>query len=377
MKVLIVGGGMAGLALGAFLEKEGIDYEIVEKQLNYSHHGYLISIWMNGRNVLYKLGLGQQFDEVATPVHTYSVRTARGDIVKEYNLRRFFPVGAVVFSIERATIHNWLRACVPNNKIFFGKTVLKLTEDQNGVTVEFSSGEKGQFDVVVGADGMNSAIRDLVFGKDLKSYQDWRIWYTWVDAKFDTPATITEYIDEESLISIFGTRDKTTAWFFSPTAHGEFDSPEGRKKRLTQLFEKKAPFVKEALQHLHDADFIPSDLIEIKLDTPARGRCVLIGDAAHGFGPYTGLGCSLAMEDAYVLAAELKSSVHTSIAESLSAYCQRRAPRIKAARQENVVLKMGAAIKNKIIRRGAIFVSKFVPQYIITARYRTFLKSEI
>ena len=75
MKVLIVGGGIAGLTLAAFLKDTEVSCTIIEKAPDWSHAGFLVSLWDSARDILKKIGLSDQFDAAGSPAHMYSVRT--------------------------------------------------------------------------------------------------------------------------------------------------------------------------------------------------------------------------------------------------------------------------------------------------------------
>jgi len=77
MKILIVGGGIAGLTLASFLRDTEIEYDIVERMPDWSKHGYIIGVWDSGRDILRKLGLAEAFDKAGAKADHVSIRNGR------------------------------------------------------------------------------------------------------------------------------------------------------------------------------------------------------------------------------------------------------------------------------------------------------------
>ena len=87
MKVLVVGGGIAGLTLGAFLEEAGVAYTIIEKRPTLESMSFVFVLWDNGRDILQKLKLAERMDRLGSPVQNYCVRDGKGMVMREYAMR--------------------------------------------------------------------------------------------------------------------------------------------------------------------------------------------------------------------------------------------------------------------------------------------------
>src|SRR5215467_208705 len=194
LKILIVGGGLGGLALAGFLDKCDIDYSIIEKRSEWCHEGYALGLWNNGRNILRKLGLADRFDQNEIAFQSILICDGRGNRLRSYDLSRFYTEFGMAYShIRRADLHQWLLDRVAR-PVRMGMAVTSLHETENDVSVTLSDGSVEHFDLVVGADGVHSAVRNCCFQEHVESYIDWRAWYVWVDRSYARPRVVSQYV---------------------------------------------------------------------------------------------------------------------------------------------------------------------------------------
>ena len=379
MKILIVGGGISGLALAAFLKDSTVEYDIVERCPDWSHQGYLIALWDNGRDILNKLRLAEKLDAAGTRVRSNSLRDGSGREIRTVGLSSFYSeFGGAVTIIGRKDVHSWVLEKVDPSKIAMKRTVTRIDKDGPRSSVLFDDGSTVTYDVVVGADGVHSKVRSLVFGNDIESFTNWRAWYIWIDNAFDVPASIVEYVEPGENITVFAAEGKTLATMFAPADHHAWDTQEGRIDRLKVLFKDETHIVPAALEKLKDDDAMPTDLADVQLGHTVKGNVALVGDAAHCFGPMAGLGTSMALEDSYTLAAELlKVSGPFTLEDALSAYEIRRKKRRNIARRLNHRIRSGALIKSRLWTRMIMKIAALIPDSIFTSDYRKLLREEI
>ncbi len=380
MKVLIVGGGIAGVTLAAFLEECGIEYDIVEKAPDFKHQGFLIILWDNGRDILRKLRLDEKFDALGSRVQKYSIRDGAGKVLRNYSLESLISeFGGAITIIGRSELHELLLSRVGRSQIAMNSTVVSLKEDAEKVVATFSDGTTKEYDVVAGADGVHSSVRKQFFPNDVESYANWRAWYIWINNKFSVPATAVEYLEANEFIVTFSTGDKTLATMIAPAAHTEWDTETGRIERLKRSFKDESHLVPEVLDAVKDSEALPTDIANIEMRRFVTNRVALIGDAAHSFGPMAGLGTSMALEDAYVLAGELEKSHQglQNMAEALSAYQERRKPRVKIARDASYKLWNLELTKSRLFMRLVKFFAPLTPDSLLSHDFRKLLKDEI
>ena len=173
MKILIVGAGVAGLSFAGFCEKLGIEYKLIEKQIDQSHHGYSLGLWSNARKILEKLDLSDNFDEEGTIIRFLNIKNGAGKLLRHFNLSYFSLNYGGYLMIKRSRLIDWLTSKVNSQKIFFGLSVEDIEQKTKSVVVTFSNGSVEEFDLLVGADGISSQIRCLVFSE--KEYRKFKI----------------------------------------------------------------------------------------------------------------------------------------------------------------------------------------------------------
>lgn len=379
MKILISGAGIGGLALAGFLRESGIEYDIVEKCKDWEHQGYLIGMWNNGRRMLGKLGLADKLDEAGERIRLYSVRDGSGRVLRDYNLHRFYGnFGIALTLIERKSLHEWLLSTVDQSKIRMGISVERIEEKKDSVVVTFSDGSTGEYDCLIGADGIHSQVRELVFGEHMESYMGWRAWYAWIDKKYSTPATVVEYIEPKEFVIIMECKGKTLAMFIAPADHQLWDKTEGRMEMLKCTFKDECLLVPEVLQHIRKGEIVPTDLADISMKKWVSGRVALLGDAAHSFGAMAGFGASMAMEDAYVFAGELmKVSGVENVPAALLEYQLKRKTRVGTAQHLGDRMRHWALVESPQRRALINLLMPFVPERYFTRDYFALLREEI
>src|SRR6185437_16651271 len=159
LRILIVGGGIAGLTLAALLEQRGFVPVVVEKAPQSPDRCYTIGLWPAGSRILKGLRLFSRFSDVGVECSRYIVFNEHGDTLRSFSFeplrRRFGPL----IELGSLELLDLLRSAVQERHIRFGTTVRELTETPEGVVAVFENDTAELFDVVVGCDGVHSAVR--------------------------------------------------------------------------------------------------------------------------------------------------------------------------------------------------------------------------
>ena len=342
MKVLIIGGGMGGLTLAHFFEAaEQIDYTLVERTAdgNPLRQGLIVGIWNAGRDVLKKIGLSDAYDAKASPAHYARFVTGKGALIKTLPFRSLEEgAGAGLAAIKRSELRDILLTRLDRSKIRFNTEVKAITQKGDVVTVTFHDNSTDTYDLVVGADGVNSFTRKTCFPDAQVTYANWRVWCSWIPMRFGSGNLMAAYLEPNELAVTVHTHDAAMVWLVTPTEHTLWDTEEGRVGRLKTYFKDISSLMPDALNEAKDNAIPVSDMLEVHCKSFVSGRVALIGDAAHCLGPYTGFSGSMAMEDAEVLAEELIRALGSSQRDVLGAlkrYDERRKPRVETLRAVN------------------------------------------
>ena len=379
-KVLIVGAGLGGLTLAGFLDACEVEYSIIDKSSKWANEGYCLGFWNNGRHMLRKLGLADRLDLTEVPFQSLQICDGKGNKLRSYDLMHFYSEFGMGYShIRRAELHRWLlaRTCRP---VRMDTYVKSIHEEEEGVSVCFSDGTEERFDLIVGADGVHSFVREHCFREQVECYINWRAFYLWVDRSCARSRVVSQYVAPHEFISIFDEGDKALVVLVAKVNHSMWDDPHQRMARLKLLFRDEPAMIPQVLDKALSEEVFPTDLVEISLKRWHTGRVVLIGDAAHGFEPFAGLGGSMALEDAYVLAAQLgkmSNSSREELSAALDRYETLRKKRVRQARKITHRMQCWAAIESPLWRNIVNRLMPMVPESWITRGYFAFMRHEI
>ncbi|KAF9191658.1 hypothetical protein BGZ51_006877 [Haplosporangium sp. Z 767] len=168
VRVIIVGGGIGGLSLANMFEKAGISYIILEKATRIRALGSSLGLDASSLPVIEQLGLLPDFYNASSPVRHFNFYN---DNVKPIGMIDFSDLeeigGYPAIILDRPAFYNILLKNIPRNRILYGKRVLSITQDEDGATARCADGSAYLGDVIVGADGAYSAVRQNIY-KSLK-----------------------------------------------------------------------------------------------------------------------------------------------------------------------------------------------------------------
>lgn len=337
MRILIAGAGIAGLTLAALLKQRGMRCTVVERSRDFHHLGYMLSLYPLGNRVLHGLGLHDGLLAAGEPANHYRMCNGHGELVQEFDFeeiaRRFGPI----VSIGRPELIDLLLTRFDRASLRFGTTITRIDERGPEVEVVFSDGGTETFDLVIGADGLHSAVRRHLLGDTPLKRTGWGGWVWWTD-EADTPNdTITEFWGMGRFLGIYPVKGRYGVFAGGPVETLHPDQAEGRTARLKALlapFQGKARAVLDSLPDDH-SDVFFWDLADSESVEWARGRVALCGDAAAGFLPTAGIGASMAMESAAALADELSRADAGHVENALHLYVTRRRKRVEGMQADS------------------------------------------
>jgi 2-polyprenyl-6-methoxyphenol hydroxylase-like FAD-dependent oxidoreductase len=342
VKVLISGGGIAGPTLAYWLQKSGHEVLLVEQSPRLRSGGYVIDFWGIGYDIAEKMGLIPRIRELGYQMREVRFVDRHGrkrggfevDVFSRMTNGRFTSVQR---SELAATIY---RAIEDKVETVFGDSVARIEDENNRVRVDFDHTASREVDLVIGADGLHSRIRELAFGPE---------------ASFEVPLgyhvaafEVDGYRLRDELvyvshgvpgrqISRFSLRnDKTLFLFIFRDEYMSTENPSSEQERKSVLADVFADVGWEGpriLAAMEGVDNIYFDRVsQIRMDRWTKGRTALIGDAAACVSLLAGEGTGLAMAEAYVLAGELSNCGGDPIA-AFARYQARMMPFLKRKQQ--------------------------------------------
>lgn len=362
-RILIVGGGIAGLTLAAALQQRGFEAELIERNTNWGTVGAGIAVQPNGMRVLHKLGIGPAVEHAGTIVRRWLFRDHQGQVLCDNDLEALWREVGPFIGIERAKLQDALLSGAAGVSCRLGTCVTSLSQDDHRVFVEFSDGTAGEYDLVVGADGISSSVRQLTLDPAPLVYSGRMAWRSLAPIRLQE---LQFWLGDGCFFGLCPVGDGRTYGFGSVTEQRFHDEAQGRLQRLRDRFAGFGGLVRDYLACLEGDEQIHCGPVEwLELNRWHAGRIVLVGDAAHASSPMMGQGGCMAMEDALVLADILNSTPH--VESALDMYVSRRKSRVSWVQQESraveEMLRKPSAVRNAVLReRGTkLFHDRFRP----------------
>ncbi|MEM1279795.1 MAG: FAD-dependent urate hydroxylase HpxO [Cyanobacteria bacterium P01_D01_bin.6] len=307
LKAIIVGAGIGGLTTAIAMQQAGYDVEIYDKTRALRPAGAGISLWSNGVKVLNRLGLGAQLATIGGTMNRMEYRSHQDEPLSHIDLMPLiYQVGQRPYPVSRTELQELLRETAGRDQVQLNMRCVAVEETQEQITAIFENGHRATGDILVGADGIHSQVREYVLGAPMTPrYADYVNWNGIVEAQpgLCEPDNWVIYVGQgkrASMMPIGG--DRFYYFFGAPMSKGTSVAPQDRRDELAKLFADWPAPVQNLIKTL---DPLETNRLEIHdIDPPAqlaRGRAVLIGDAAHATTPTLGQGGCQAVEDADVL----------------------------------------------------------------------------
>lgn len=363
---LVVGAGIGGLTAAAALRRAGIDVVLCERGPELRAAGFGLSVQSNAMNALRTLDLGidEELLRVGGQARSFTFRRPDGSDLRRVDVAAIdAELGAPAVAVSRKSLHDvLLAACGEDLRVELGADAVGFTETADAVQVEFADGRSLSADVLVGADGINSAIRAQLHGSQPPRPGKFVCWLALVPFAHPAiePGASIHYWGRGMRFGIHDIGHGNVYWWatMTTTAEQAADWRHG-KDDLLRRFASWAPEITDIITATPESDILALPAQDRPpLTAWGRGRVTLLGDAAHPMLPSLGQGANSAIEDAVVLAHAL--ATHDAAETALRVYEQRRIPRTtmlvdgsrKLGRLEQTRNRAVIAIRDSFIAKG-------------------------
>jgi 2-polyprenyl-6-methoxyphenol hydroxylase-like FAD-dependent oxidoreductase len=333
-RVLIAGGGIGGIATALALQQQGIDSVVFERAPQLRDGGAGLHIWTNGMLALAALGVADQVAEIAPAQSVCYFATSTGRVIGEYPVGQFVErYGQPTVAIGRSDLHAILRASV-TAPIVTGAEVTGYTECADGVSLHFADGTSEEGDLLVGADGVHSAVRAQLLGPqppDYTGYVAWRGHATMTHDEFP-PGSFRALFGPGTRFTYYDIAPGVVHWMSvanGPAGGRDEGTPEQTLGMLRARHAGWTAPVRQILDATSPESVLRGDVVDRKPDSVwGQGRVTLLGDSAHAVSFNIGQGACLAIEDALVLAGHL-AAPGAAVTQALRAYEAERQERTR------------------------------------------------
>lgn len=353
MRILIVGAGIGGLTLAALLNQRGMKPDVIEKREQSMEHGYMLGVSPLGSRVLYGLGLMDAFLSRSVASDNYVMCNGAGETIHQFSLKQVYEGYGPNRSCTRGTLLHVLMEGCQGLSIKTGLSVSAIDQKGDVVTVTFTDGTTGEYDLVVGADGLHSEVRHLILTPEEYAYADtgWGGWLWWTsDARLQA-GTATEFWGSGYMLGLYPTEFKFGALAILPSEKNKTAPYPGLRSHIRQSMSDliaRIPQVFEQIPEDRRSDMTYWPLMDVRSSVWFKKNVVLLGDAAAGFLPTSGAGAAMAMESAAVLADELGRTDRYHLGWALSLYQKRRKERVEHEQDDARDLAKGMFVRSAL-----------------------------
>jgi 2-polyprenyl-6-methoxyphenol hydroxylase-like FAD-dependent oxidoreductase len=339
VRVLIAGAGIGGLTAALALREAGLDVHIYEQAAVLGEVGAGLAIGPNAVRVLHRLGLADALRAVGVVSRSWDFRDWRdgallaGLPLGDAAVARW---GAPFYNVHRADLHDALRAAVGDQHVTLGARCVSVEQERDTVTIGFADGRQASGDLLIGADGVHSVVREYVAGVAAPS------WWPQVAWRGLAPAAVGHEVRLEMcqhiflgpgvmFVTYYVASGRLVNWIGCTPSDGwreESWSARGDRDEALMLYDGWSPQVR-ALIAGADKIFKWALVDRPSLESWTRGRVTLLGDAAHPMLPFMGRGAAQSIEDGLMLARCLVADRDDPV-RGINAYAARRRERTAA-----------------------------------------------
>jgi 2-polyprenyl-6-methoxyphenol hydroxylase-like FAD-dependent oxidoreductase len=364
MRCMIAGGGIGGLTTAIALARRGVQAEVYEAAPELKPLGAGIWVPPNAMQVFDRLGLAEEIRGAGQPITAIEIQNAKGRVLQRVDIdqveRRF---GHGIVSIRRSRLHESLAERLDPRTIHFGRRCTGYVDHGDRIALQFDDGSTAEADLVIGADGVHSAVRRQM-------RPDIRIRYAGQTCFLGLATLRLADVERRMCRETWGAGIRfgysavaeDIVYWFAPvnSSRRRRDDPASAIEKLKSKLRDFPPPVVDIVSATPAPAVIQIDIQDIAPVNPlGRGRVVLIGDAAHAMTPNLGQGGAQAVEDAYTFAECIGQYAEPSLA--IREYQKRRWRKVSRIVRTSRWYGRISHVENPVLRRVRDAVIQSIP----------------
>jgi 6-hydroxynicotinate 3-monooxygenase len=337
-RIAVVGAGLGGMTAAGLLQKAGFTVSVYEQAAAFSRIGAGIHFSSNVMLVMRRLGIEQALSDIGLhPDAFVSRKWDTGEILFElpFDADSEAHYGAAYINVHRGDLHAVMETALTRGSLQFNKRLRALDDRGDVVRLDFEDGTQAEADLVIGADGVNSKVREFVIGPGRPQYTGHvahrAVFPSALLKGLPIRACTKWWGDENHILVYYMTHAREEVYLVSSAPQAKWNEtasfvPCDRDEFLA-VFDGYHPELRQVVEAAPEVTKWPVFARE-RVSSWNKNRIVLLGDACHAMKPYMAAGAAMAIEDAAVLARCIGEIGHRRPAESFAWYEANRVPRV-------------------------------------------------
>ena len=303
LRILVVGAGVGGISVARGLLRDGHDVTVFERRPDMRAAGGAVTIWPNGSTVLDQLGV--DMEGAGQLLSTVRITTSTGRPLTTVDVTTIVDrLGGRVRMVPRRVLLERLMEGFPADRVRCNSRAVRVASTPDGVRIQFEDGSSAEGDVLIGADGLHSTIRDIVGAPPAKP-TGWCSWQGLVTLPDIADKQVAlQVIGEHGNLGVWPAGGCDVQWWFDLPWSPDFTRPERPIDMIRSHFTGWSDMVDRVLATLTDDDLARSPFPHFRHPiprVPREGALTLLGDAAHTMPPILAQGTNQALLDTMVL----------------------------------------------------------------------------
>lgn len=353
-RIAIVGAGLGGAAAAASLQQAGFEVDIYEQAPYFARLGAGIHMGPNVLKIFRRQGIEKQLEAMGSHPEFWFSRDQDGEYLSRIPLGDFArkEYGAAYLTVHRGDLHALQMTALKPGSVHFNKHLASLDESGSDVLLRFADGTQARADIVIGADGINSRVREHLLGVEAPTYSGWVGHRALIPAHqlakydFNFEDCVKWWSADRHLMVYYTTAKRDEYYFVSGVPQAEWEGGNASfvdcdRAAMFDAFKGYHPSVQALIENAESITKWPL-LNRQPLPVWSKGRMVLLGDACHPMKPHMAQGAAMAIEDGAMLARCLTETGLRDYATGFRLYeanRKERASRVQAVSNANTWLR--------------------------------------